>query len=270
MSWQKYLMVPKLIWHGLRAPGDKTAAWERYWGAVQRTGADGEVLWDAGSQNELERSLKQLLPHMDRGLPIVDVGCGNGRHTRALAAHFPTALGLDVSSQAIERARQESRDQANVSYRVLDASVPGIGQTLARELGDMNIYVRGVFHILDHPRRLAMVQNLRDMLGERGMLFLVETAHEGSPLDYLTSLGATPSSFPTPLQRCIESGLPAPRNFGERRFRQYFPDKAWETLASGPTFLHGVPMRTRNELEQIPAFFALVRRAGARPAPAKA
>jgi SAM-dependent methyltransferase len=270
MSWQKYLMVPKLIWHGLRAPGDDAVAWERYWGGVQRTGADGEVLWDAGSQSEIERSLRQLLPHMDRTLPIVDVGCGNGRHTRVLAAHFPTALGLDVSSQAIEKARQESRDFPSVSYRVLDASTPGAGRTLAQELGDMNLYVRGVFHILAHPRRLAMVQNLRDMLGERGLLFLVETAHEGSPLDYLASLGATPGSIPAPLQKCIESGIRAPQNFGERRFRQYFPEDAWETLASGATFLHGVPMRTRHELEQIPAFFALVRRRGAPHIPAKA
>lgn len=268
MSWQKYLLVPKLIWHGLRARGDDATAWERYWGRIHRTGADGEVLWDAGSQAEIDGSLQRLLPHMDRTLPIIDVGCGNGRHTRVLAAHFPKVEGVDLSSQAIEKARQESRELSNVSYQVLDMSVPGVGRKLASERGEMNAYVRGVFHIVDHQRRLTMVQNLRDMLGARGVLYLLETAHEGSPLDYMTSLGATPSSIPSPLQRCIEAGLPPPRYFGERRFREYFPEDQWETLASGEAVLHGVPMRTQHELEQIPAFFALVRRRGAAPAQA--
>jgi hypothetical protein len=100
------------------------------------------------------------------------------------------------------------------------------------------------------------------MMGSRGALYLLETAHEGSALDYMMSLGATASWMPSPLRRCIEAGLPAPQNFGERRFRQYFPDDHWETLASGSAVLHGVPMRTANELEQIPAFFAIVRPRG--------
>ena len=268
MSWRKYLLVPKLMWHGLRARADDATAWERYWGGIQRTGAEGEVLWDAGSQSEITRSLERLLPRMDSSLPIVDVGCGNGRHTRVLAAHFPKAHGIDLSSQAIEKARQESRGVANVSFDVSDLSVPGAGKRLAAELGDMNVYVRGVLHIVEHRRRLAMVRNLRDMLGARGTLYLLETAHEGSPLDYMTSLGATPSWIPGPMRRLIEAGIRAPQSFGELRFRRYFPEAEWEPLASGSAVLHGVPMRTQSELEQIPAFFAIVRRRGATSAQA--
>jgi SAM-dependent methyltransferase len=247
------------MWHGLRASGDAAKAWEQYWGSIQRTGPGGDVLWDAGSEAELSQSLERVLAHMDRALPILDVGCGNGRHTRALAPHFPAAHGLDLSSLAIEKARQESRDVANVSYRVLDASLPGAGRRLADELGEVNAYVRGVFHILDHSHRLGLVRNLRDLLGRRGVLFLLETAHEGSPLDYLQSLGAKATAIPAPLQRCIESGVRAPEAFDERMFRKYFPADAWETLACGKTVIHGVPMSGRGALEQIPGFFALVR-----------
>lgn len=264
MSWQKFLLVPKLMWHGIRARADDATAWDRYWGGIQRTGAEGEVLWDAGSQNEISGSLERLLPRMNDALPIVDVGCGNGRHTRVLAQHFPSALGIDLSARAIERARQESQGIPNVSYQVLDLCLPGACQQLAAaRLGELNVYVRGVFHILDDQRLLAMVRNLRDMLGARGTLYLLETAHQGSPLDYMLSLGATASSMPSPLRRLIESGIRAPRPFDEPRFRQYFPLDQWETLASGPAELHGVPLRTQNELEQIPAFFALVRPRGA-------
>jgi hypothetical protein len=69
--------------------------------------------------------------------------------------------------------------------------------------------------------------------------------------------------MPSPLRRCIEAGLRAPQSFGEHRFRQYFAEAQWETLSSGPAVLHGVPMTSRNELEQIPAFFALVQPRGA-------
>ena len=259
MSWQKFLLIPRLAWHGVRAPSDAAKAWERYWGGIQRTGADGDVLWDAGSEAELSQSLQRVLSHMDRTLPILDVGCGNGRHTRALAPHFPAAHGLDLSSRAIEKAREESRDVSNISYRVLDASQPGVGRQLAEELGEVNAYVRGVFHILDPEHRLGMVRNLRELLGRRGVLFLLETAHEGSPLDYLQSLGATATSIPAPLRRCIASGVRPPEAFDERMFRKYFPEGEWETLACGKTVIHGVPMSSRDQLEQIPGFFALVR-----------
>lgn len=259
MSWQKFLLVPRLMWHGLRGPGDAAKAWENYWSSIQRTGADGDVLWDAGSEAELSRSLGQVLSHMERTLPVIDIGCGNGRHSRALAAHFASVVGLDLSSTAVEKARQESKGLTNVSYEVLDASAPSAGQVLAQRFGECNAYVRGVFHVLSPQHRRRMVENLRTLLGLRGVLFLLETAHHGSPLDYLESLGATATSIPEPLKLCIQSGVRAPVSFNERVFREYFPATGWETLECGSTVIHGVPMSRRGELEQIPGFYALVR-----------
>lgn len=43
--------------------------------------------------------------HADPALPVVDVGCGNGRFTRALAAR---SVGTDLSANAGARAREES------------------------------------------------------------------------------------------------------------------------------------------------------------------
>ena len=66
-------------------------------------------------------------------------------------------------------------------------------------------------------------------------------------------------AIPLPLRQCIASGLKPPGHFGERQHRTYFPDQEWETLASGETDLHVVPLRTEHELEHIPGFFAIVR-----------
>ena len=62
----------------------------------------------------------------------VDFGCGAGRVSRALAAHFDRVVGLDVSASMIETARRLNADRAHIEFRenasarldgVADASV---------------------------------------------------------------------------------------------------------------------------------------------------
>jgi FkbM family methyltransferase len=47
----------------------------------------------------------------------LDFGCGAGRLSRALAAHFEHVVGVDVSSSMIETARALNRDIANIEFR---------------------------------------------------------------------------------------------------------------------------------------------------------
>ena len=262
MSWRKYLIIPQLIWHGVRAPKDQTKAWDHFWSRVRKTGPGGEVLWDAASQAELDTILGHLDAHMDRALPVVDVGCGNGRFSRLLAARFPKVLGIDAAPSAIEHARNESRAVANVSFRVADAAAPDAGAQIASELGDANVFIRGVLHVLTHERRLAFVENLRAILGARGTLYFTETNIEGNPLDHLEFQGATLTSMPDPLYRCVAAGIRPPDHFGEAQLHTYFPADRWEILDRGKTAAHGVPLHPGVEREDIPSFFALVRPRG--------
>ncbi|HVG95761.1 MAG TPA: class I SAM-dependent methyltransferase [Chloroflexota bacterium] len=264
MSWQKYLLLPQVIWHAVRAPKGEVTTWERYWGDIDRTGEHGEVLWDAGIEPEMRHAREWLLRYADRTLPLVDVGCGNGRRTRALAPSFPSALGVDLSARAIERARAESRSddpaaQARVAFRTLDVAAPGAGAALAGELGDANVYIRGVLHIVEHERRVALLANVRRLLGERGTLYYLETDFPGDLLDYMQSLGARPGDIPEPLKRCLAYGLNRPSQFGPDEHRVYFPEGQWETLASGPADVHAVPMHADDRLERIAGYFAVVR-----------
>src|SRR5262249_24948785 len=159
------LLIPQLMWYGVRAPRDQGLAWDRFWTGIKRTGAQGEVLWDAADKDELANVLARVLAHMDQSLPLVDVGCGNGRFPHLVAAQLPKVLGIDISSHAIKLAQDESREMPNVSYRVLDASRPGVGRQLAGELGEVNVYMRGVFHVFDAEQRANAVANLGEMLG---------------------------------------------------------------------------------------------------------
>src|SRR3954470_14604244 len=128
MSLRKFLVIPQLIYYGVRAPRDQGQAWDRFWSGIRRSGPDGDVLWDAADEREIGEVMAQLRAHMDFTLPIVDVGCGNGRYARLFADQFPRVVGIDVSSHAIERAQGESGAVPQVSYRVLDVSVPGAGR----------------------------------------------------------------------------------------------------------------------------------------------
>jgi hypothetical protein len=86
MSWRKLLLLPTLIKYGSRAPSSPAEAWERYWRGVEHTGAGGDVLWDAAHEAELRFCVHKAALHGGRARRWVDVGCGNGRFTRALGA----------------------------------------------------------------------------------------------------------------------------------------------------------------------------------------
>ena len=59
--------------------------WDGFWSGVTSTGDGGDVLWDAGATDEIDRYGALLDAHADQSLPFIDIGCGNGRFTSGLA-----------------------------------------------------------------------------------------------------------------------------------------------------------------------------------------
>jgi len=49
---------------------------------------------------------------------VLDFGCGVGRATRALAAHFEAATGVDISETMVARARELNAGLPNVTFQV--------------------------------------------------------------------------------------------------------------------------------------------------------
>lgn len=259
MSWKKLLLIPGLVYYRARAPRDPRAAWDQYWKNVRRTGSGGDVLWDAAGDDEIEKSVDSIVARMDRSLPMVDVGCGNGRYARAFARRFPKVLGVDVSPTAIARAREETGSAPNVSFRELDVAAAGAGRRLRDELGESNAFSRGVLHILDDAPRAALLDNLRELLGQRGVLYLLETDFDGGSLDYLESVGTRPGEIPTPIRLCAESGLAPPRHFGDAQRQAYFSEARWEMLANGPIEIPTLSLTGGGEAAHFPGYFAAVR-----------
>ena len=211
MALSKFLVIPQLVYYSVRAPRDQAKAWDGFWQRVRRTGFEGDVLWDAASPAELKRVEEAALAYLD----LFAARGGHRLRERAVVsrpgAALPKVVGLDVSAAAVERARTESAGNANVEFRVLDASARGATASLAQELGGAaNVFVRGVLHVLDAEGRQRLVDNVRGLLGGRGTLYLSETSIQGDPLDHLVMQGATATSMPDPLRRCIEAGIRPP------------------------------------------------------------
>jgi SAM-dependent methyltransferase len=264
---KKYLIVPRLIRLSAGAPRDRHVAWERFWSNVKATGAAGDVLWDAGSDHEMQGYADSLRQHLDAGLPVVDVGCGNGSFTRRLALHFPHAMGVDVSTHAVRRAEAESAGMANVTFAVRDMTAPGAGSDVAEGLGALgggdgaNVFIRGVLHVLGERERYALAENVRTVAGLRGRVFLAETDFRGNAVEYLSHLGATRRSIPAPLEGAIR-GLPIPGRFGPKERSLAFPPDRWELIEDGPAVIETVPLSDPTRADLIPGYFAVLKARG--------
>ncbi len=105
---------------------------------------------------------------LDRALaPVLDVGCGPGRHTLELASRGVMALGVDASPAAVRMAR---RIGAPVLERSIFGRVPGAGRWRTALLLDGNIGIGG--------DAVALLRRVAGLLGPAGRA-LVEVEPPG-------------------------------------------------------------------------------------------
>ena len=96
---------------------------------------------------------------------ILDLGCGTGRFTQALAIHFDAeTIGIDPSRKMLEQARRKQGD-ARVRYELGRAEeIPLLDDSV-----DL-IFMSMVFHHLNNPA--LAVREARRVLKNRGTVFL--------------------------------------------------------------------------------------------------
>ena len=96
---------------------------------------------------------------------ILDLGCGTGRFTEALAARFEAeVIGVDPSTKMLEQAQRKRLDS-----RVRYETGPGEAIPLPDNSVDL-IFMSMVFHHFDNPALMAI--ECRRVLREQGSLFL--------------------------------------------------------------------------------------------------
>jgi SAM-dependent methyltransferase len=100
--------------------------------------------------------------------PVLDVGCGPGRHVHALARRGVLALGVDVSVAAVRLARERG---ATVHESSIFRTIPGEGTWASALLLDGNLGIGG------DPERL--LRRIGALLVATGRV-LVETGPTGT------------------------------------------------------------------------------------------
>jgi SAM-dependent methyltransferase len=125
---------------------------------------DTERFW-RGGQEVVDLILGTVGVRIEPTDVIVDIGCGLGRLSRAMAARASRVIGLDVSQEMIKRARQLNADVPNVEW------VVGDGESLS---GIADGSVDGVFshvvfqHIPDPRITLGYVREMGRVLRPDG------------------------------------------------------------------------------------------------------
>ncbi|UQA92246.1 class I SAM-dependent methyltransferase [Streptomyces halobius] len=211
----------------MNASSQYLQAWEGFWGDAP-TG-EGEVFWDSDPTLTVQSHLASFEEHFDAGLPVVDLGCGNGTQTRFLAGRYAPVLGVDLSAAAIGLAR--AADEKSVAaYRQLDAADADTMHALHEELGDAHIYMRGVLHQCAPEDRARIAANIAGLLGTRGRIFAVEPAQ--AVKEVLMSLVQDPGGAPPKLVAVISHGL-APAEMADSELPELMRECGLRVIGEG-------------------------------------
>jgi ubiquinone/menaquinone biosynthesis C-methylase UbiE len=115
-----------------------------------------------------------LSAHIDRNRIslVIDLGCGTGRFSELLAAHFGVqVIGIDPSYKMVERACRKPAT-GKVTYRQGSAEA----LPLPNDCADL-VFMSMVYHHLNHPT--AVAQECRRVLRHGGYVCIRNGAHEG-------------------------------------------------------------------------------------------
>jgi len=152
---------------------------------VEYGAPDAEAFWHGGNE-ALEQILLPLGAAVSSAETVVDIGCGVGRMTRALAGRAARVIAVDVSSEMLARARTYNSELDNVEW------IHGDGTTLA-PLADESVdgcFSHVVFqHLPDATMTLGYVREMGRVLRPGGWAAFVvstdPTVHRLPPLDRL-------------------------------------------------------------------------------------
>ncbi|MEU2423603.1 methyltransferase domain-containing protein [Streptomyces sp. NPDC007851] len=232
-------------------------AWEGFW--REAPDEPGAVFWDADPDVTAAVHVALLEPHLtDPGLPLVDLGCGNGTQTRFLAQRFPRVLGTDISEAALEHARHAD-PAGQAGYRLLDAAEKTEARALHDELSDANVYMRGVLHQCEPEDRQPLADTIATLVGSRGRAFLVELAEAARPV--LGGLAQNPAGPPPKLAPIFRHGI-APGEVADEAVPAYLRSAGLTVLASGELPLTTTEYTPEGERIVLPSKWLVAGREG--------
>ncbi|MFJ5292913.1 class I SAM-dependent methyltransferase [Streptomyces sp. NPDC088348] len=230
--------------------------WDRFWTDLPTT--SGASPWDVDPTYVAHAHVHLFGSVLDPSKPVIDVGCGDGAQTAALATHFGRVVGVDVAPSAVERARKH-HGAPGVEYEQLDLLVPEQAAALHDRIGDAGLYVRTVLHAFTPDELKLAVTSLAHLAGATGGIFLYELAPASRDfiLGQLKGEGAPAERFGFVFDR---APLPVAREDGA--LQSELAAAGFDIVSTAPIDYQGT-VTAEGRHVNVPAFFVMAR-AGAR------
>jgi SAM-dependent methyltransferase len=144
---------------------------------------DLESFFETG-RHEVDTVLKivaDCFPNVPR-LCALDFGCGVGRLTRALAAHFDRAIGVDIAASMISHAQQLNRDVRGCEFVLNERADLSF---IASNSVDF-VYSNIVLQHIERPYSNLYIQEFVRVLSPRGLaVFQVPYQLQGAAAEFL-------------------------------------------------------------------------------------
>ena len=128
--------------------------------------ADGTPPWDIGRP---QPAFDRLATAGELAGRVLDVGCGTGEHALMAASLGHDAVGIDLSTQAIDLAKAKAT-QRGIGARFV------VGDALRLvDLGDQfeTVLDCGLFHVLDDDERERYIQSLAEVIPVGGRFHML-------------------------------------------------------------------------------------------------
>ncbi|HMO45580.1 MAG TPA: class I SAM-dependent methyltransferase [Rubrivivax sp.] len=152
--------------------------------------------------DELEL-LAELLP-LQRGLQIVELGCGNARLARALLRRFPACRVSALEVDARQHAKNLAEPQPGLSF----VAAPAQAIPFADAGFDLALMLKSLHHV-PLPAMDAALAEARRVLRARGVLYVSEPVYDG-PLNEIVRLfndeGTVRAAAQAALDRALAGG----------------------------------------------------------------
>ena len=115
----------------------------------------------------------------NKGVRILDIGCGTGRHSRELAKRGYSVTGIDLSESLLNRARELSeKEKLNIDFQIQDARA----LTFSNEFDLAIMLCEGAFPLMETDEmNYQILQNATKSLKENGK-FIFTTLNGLFPL----------------------------------------------------------------------------------------
>ncbi|HEX8768356.1 MAG TPA: hypothetical protein VF714_08295, partial [Jatrophihabitans sp.] len=159
---------------------------------------------------------------------------------------------------AIEHARAESDGIGNLRFAVLDGSSEDALSALSAELGPVNVFVRGVLHVLGDEARAGVAATVSALIGDRGVALLMEPSYTEGSFGYVGFVGGAKGRASDLVRPLEAAGVRHSTRFGPEELTRFFPPSGWEHLTVESVTMSAVDPESDSSTLQLPGFYAAV------------